>query len=65
MKLPPKLIQELNKNFSQTKPEVKILSPQIDEIVNSQDVSVSLQVKGLDIFKDEELGMGPHLHFFS
>lgn len=61
---PPKLIQELNKNFSQTKPEVKILSPQIDEIVNSQDVSVSLQVKGLDIFKDEELGMGPHLHFF-
>ncbi|WP_330204598.1 hypothetical protein [Cyanobacterium sp. Dongsha4] len=61
---PPRLIQELNKNFSQTKPEVKILSPQIDEIINSQDVTVSLQVKGLDIFKDEELGMGPHLHFF-
>jgi len=61
---PPKLIQQLNQSFSQTKPEVKIISPVADEVINSQDVSVNLEVKGLDIFKNEELGMGPHLHFF-
>lgn len=61
---PPKLIQQLNENFSQTKPEVKILSPLADEVINSQNISVNLEVKGLDIFKNEVLGMGPHLHFF-
>lgn len=61
---PPKLIQQLNESFSQTKPEVKILSPLKDEVVNSQNVSVSLAVKGLDLFQDEKLGMGPHLLFF-
>lgn len=61
---PPKLIQQLNESFSQTKPEVKILSPLPDEVINSQNVSVSLEVKGLDIFKQEKLAMGPHLNFF-
>lgn len=61
---PPVLISQLNENFAQTQPQVKILSPQNDEVLNTNNVSVSLQVKGLDIFKNEELKMGPHVHFF-
>ncbi|BAQ66319.1 hypothetical protein [Geminocystis sp. NIES-3709] len=61
---PPLLIQQLNENFAQTQPQVKILSPQNDEVLNTNNVSVDLEVKGLDIFKNEELQMGPHLHFF-
>ncbi|WP_017295575.1 hypothetical protein [Geminocystis herdmanii] len=61
---PPSLISQLNENFAQNQPQVKILSPQNNETLNTNNVSVSLQVKGLDIFKNEELKMGPHLHFF-
>lgn len=61
---PPILISQLNENFAQIQPQVKILSPQNDEVLNTNNVSVSLQVKGLDIFKNEELKMGPHVHFF-
>jgi Family of unknown function (DUF6130) len=61
---PPALIQQLNQNFRQSQPQVKILTPNNGEVLNTKDVSVSLDVKGLDIFKNEELQMGPHLHFF-
>lgn len=61
---PPTLITQLNEIFSQTKPQVKILSPQNGEILNTNNISVTLEVKGLEIFKNEELKMGPHLHFF-
>lgn len=61
---PPALIRQLNQTFTQTKPQVKIISPTPDEVVKTQNVKVKLEVKGLDIFKNEELKMGPHLHFF-
>lgn len=61
---PPALIQQLNQNFAQTQPQIKIVSPNKGEVLNTKDVSVSLDVKGFDIFKNEELQMGPHLHFF-
>lgn len=61
---PPPLINQLNKHFAKTKPQVKIISPAPDEVINSQEVTVKLEVKGLNLFKNEELQMGPHLHFF-
>ncbi len=61
---PPRLITQLNKNFAQTKPQVKIISPTPDQIVKTQNVKVKLEVQGLKTFKNEELKMGPHLHFF-
>ncbi|MGI0479949.1 hypothetical protein ACN4EE_04080 [Geminocystis sp. CENA526] len=61
---PPLLIQQLNENFAQTQPQVKILSPNNNEVLNTNNVAVTLEVKGLDIFKNEELNMGPNLHFF-
>lgn len=61
---PPKLIQELNKNFAQKQPQVKIISPANGEILKTTSVEVKLTVSGLTIFKDETLKMGPHLNFF-
>ncbi|MGY6528717.1 MAG: hypothetical protein ACXITR_02195 [Cyanobacterium sp.] len=61
---PPKLIQELNKTFQQKQPQVSILSPANDEILSTTTAEVKLDIKGLDIFKNEELQMGPHIHFF-
>ncbi len=61
---PPKLISQLNQKFAQTKPQVNIISPTNDQVVESQNVEVKLEVEGLDTFKNPELKMGPHLHFF-
>lgn len=60
----PTLITELRKELDQYQPQVKILSPQPNETLNSTTVQVQLQVNDLPLFKDEELGMGPHLHLF-
>ncbi|WP_241735275.1 hypothetical protein [Cyanobacterium stanieri] len=61
---PPKLIQELNKTFLSKQPQVSIISPADNEILSTTTAQVKLEIKGLDIFKNEELQMGPHLHFF-
>ncbi|WP_024545301.1 hypothetical protein [Picosynechococcus sp. NKBG15041c] len=60
----PSLINELRKELDQYQPQVKILSPRPDETFNSSTVNVQLQVNDLPIFKDAELGMGPHVHLF-
>lgn len=60
----PPLIEELRKELDQYQPQLKILSPQPDEVVNSTSVSVQLQVDDLPLFKDPDLAMGPHVHLF-
>ncbi|WP_200807218.1 MULTISPECIES: hypothetical protein [Cyanophyceae] len=60
----PSLITELRQELDQYQPQVKILSPRPDETFNSTTIDVQLQVNDLPIFKDEELGMGPHIHLF-
>ncbi len=61
---PPTLIQQLKENFAYTKPKVEIVSPRENETINSQQVAVKVSVEGLELFKDEELQMGPHLLLF-
>ena len=58
---PPATLQRLRQNLDVYQPQVTILSPQADETVNSTTVEVQLQVQDLPIFKDETLGLGPHL----
>jgi hypothetical protein len=43
-------------------PQVKIVSPSPDEVLDDTTVSVQFQVQDLPTFKDGDLGMGPHLH---
>ncbi|MDW8463177.1 MAG: hypothetical protein RML10_06205 [Geminocystis sp.] len=61
---PPPLIQQLKETFAYTKPKVQIISPGNNETLNSQQVAVRVSVEGLELFKDEELQMGPHLLLF-
>ncbi len=59
---PPELITELKAELEEYQPQVSILSPRADEVVQDVNVSVRFQVKDLPIFKDKKLGLGPHLH---
>ncbi|MEA5583167.1 hypothetical protein VB620_17690 [Nodularia harveyana UHCC-0300] len=59
---PPEAIQQLRLALENYRPQVKILSPQPDQILQDNQVTVSFQVKDIPIFKDPELELGPHLH---
>ncbi|UNU26037.1 hypothetical protein [Microcoleus vaginatus] len=58
---PPEAIQQLRKALEIYQPQISILNPLPDEVLQDIDVSVQFQVKGLPIFKDPNLGLGPHL----
>ena len=58
---PPEAIQKLRKALEIYQPQISILYPSPDEVLQDIDVSVQFQVKGLPIFKDPNLGLGPHL----
>lgn len=57
----PKTIKELNKNLEQYSPQVQIISPQAEQVLNQTDVTVDLQVEDLPIFQDDKLQLGNHL----
>ncbi|GAX37599.1 hypothetical protein [Nodularia sp. NIES-3585] len=59
---PPEVIQELRLSLENYRPQVTIVSPQPDEVLQDNTVTVSFQVKDIPIFKDPELELGPHLH---
>ncbi len=59
---PPPVIQQLSQSLEAYQPQVTILSPASDEVLQDTTVSVRFQVQDLPIFKDPELDMGPHLH---
>jgi hypothetical protein len=59
---PPDVIQALRPSLEGYQPQVSILSPQADEILQDNIAKVRLQVKDLPIFKDPQWQLGPHLH---
>ena len=59
---PPPVIQELSQSLEAYQPQVAIASPKADEVLQDTTVSVQFQVQDLPIFKDPDLGLGPHLH---
>ncbi len=58
----PPLIQQLAAELDQYQPQVKILSPQTDQVVKDTTVAVKLSVEDLPLFQNPALEMGPHLH---
>ncbi len=58
---PPVVINQLA-TAAGGSPQVNVLSPRPDEVVNTNNVLVNLQVQGTPIFKNAALGLGPHLH---
>jgi len=59
---PPSLIQELGRSLDQYQPQVKILSPQPEQVLEGTTVVVKLKVQDLPIFQNADLEMGPHIH---
>lgn len=59
---PPATLQELKLSLDRYQPQVQILSPQPDTILQDNTVAVQIQVRDLPLFKDARLEMGPHLH---
>ncbi|MDJ0846116.1 hypothetical protein [Crocosphaera sp.] len=58
---PPTVIQELKEILAQYHPQVTIISPKPQQMFSETNVSVQLEVKDYPLFKDETLGLGPHL----
>ncbi|MEB3337383.1 MAG: hypothetical protein VKJ46_07980, partial [Leptolyngbyaceae bacterium] len=61
---PPAVIQELRQSLEVYQPQVAIATPKSNEILTDDTVQVRLQVQDLPLFKDAQLGLGPHLHLF-
>ena len=59
---PPSVIQELRTILEVYQPQVTIVTPQADEVLQDNKATASFQVKDLPIFKDSQLQLGPHLH---
>ncbi len=59
---PPETIQALRPALENYQPQVTIVSPQPDQVLEDNTVSVELRVEDLPLFQDPELKMGPHLH---
>lgn len=59
---PPQAMQDLGQLLTAYQPQVKILNPQPNQVLQSTEVSVRLQVRDLPLFKNETFEMGPHLH---
>jgi len=59
---PPAIFEELKEIIDTYQPQVSIISPQNGEVIEDTRVSIEVDVKNYPLFKNEELGMGPHLH---
>jgi hypothetical protein len=59
---PPSVIQQLSQSLEGYQPQVTILGPANDQVLQDTTVSVQLQVQDLPVFKDPDLDLGPHLH---
>ncbi len=58
---PPLAIQELSQSLDAYQPQVTIISPSPDAVLQDTTVPVQLQVQDLPIFQDPNLELGPHL----
>lgn len=61
---PPEVIQQLKPLLDKYQPQVSIVSPRPNEVLDDNTVSVKFNVKDLPLYKDQKLGLGSHLHVF-
>jgi hypothetical protein len=58
---PPEVIQELRETLEVYQPQVIIVTPKPDEVLQDNTVKVNFEVKDLPIYKEPQLELGPHL----
>lgn len=61
---PPPALQSLRPALEGYLPQVSILQPRPNEVLEDNTVTVRLQATDFPAFKNADLGLGPHLHFF-
>ena len=59
---PPPVIRQLRQEMEVYQPQVTILSPKPNEVLQDINISVRFQVQDLPLFQNEEFGLSPHLH---
>jgi hypothetical protein len=59
---PPEAIRALKPFLDVYEPQVQILSPRDGAVLDQETVTVRFRVRDLPIYKDDDLGLGPHLH---
>ena len=58
---PPVVIQRLQQKLEVHQPQVQIISPKSEEVLQDNSLKVKFSVKDLPVFKNPQLGLGPHL----
>ncbi|MEM6254751.1 MAG: hypothetical protein AAF821_17690 [Cyanobacteria bacterium P01_D01_bin.156] len=58
---PPQLIQELEPWLENYAPQINILQPLADQVIEDTSIRVELAVGNLPIYKDDAWGLGPHV----
>jgi len=58
---PPSSIQRLRSRLDRYRPQVTIAAPRAGSVLEDSTVTVSLDVSGLPVFRDERFGLGPHV----
>ncbi len=58
---PPATVTELHQALEIHRPQISIVSPRADETIESDNVTVQLQIQDFPLFKNEALGLGPHI----
>lgn len=59
---PPEAVQTLKQVIDTYTPQVRLLSPRPEEVIEEDTVTVRLQVRGLPLFKDDRWQLGPHIN---
>jgi hypothetical protein len=59
---PPKVITQLEDTIEKYQPQVKIVSPRSNTTVQDTTLEVRIAVENYPLFKDDRLGLGPHLN---
>ncbi len=58
---PPAIFSDLDELITETRPQVTIAVPKPDQIFSTTTFTPKINLRGLSIYKDEKLGLGPHL----
>ncbi|NJM58884.1 MAG: hypothetical protein HC857_17800 [Synechococcales cyanobacterium RU_4_20] len=61
---PPSVIAELRRSLENNQPQLSLLSPKADALLDDNRVEVRFKISDLPVFKDQRLGLGPHLNVF-
>lgn len=58
----PIIIKNLERGLKEYAPQVRIIAPQAEAIVEQSELTIEIEITGLPIFRDDQLGLGNHLN---